>query len=92
MKSIKYILASGLVVLILGACSHSRPLMVTDNPSEKTGTSEYKTVLGIFRPMKADISIRTAAENGGISKVSTVDFRVEGNIFSTTYKTVVTGK
>ncbi len=92
MKSIKYILTASLVVLMLGACSHSRPLMVTDNPSEKKGTSEYKVVLGVFRPMHTDISIRSAAENGGISKVSTVDFRVEGNIFSTTYKTIVTGK
>lgn len=75
----------------IASCSHSRPILITDNPSEKTGTAEMDVILGIFRPMKGDLSIQTAAKNGGITKVSTVDFIVKSKIFKVTYQTVVTG-
>ncbi len=91
MKKLKYIMAVGVTAVVMASCSISRPVLVTDNASEKTGVSEFDVVLGIFRPMNADISIRKAAENGGITKVATVDFRVESKFFKTTYKTVVTG-
>jgi hypothetical protein len=39
-----------------------------------------------------DASIRSAAENGGITKISTVDQKVESSLFITTYSTVVTGE
>lgn len=93
MKKLKYILAVGVTALLMASCSLSKPVLVTDNPAgEEKGIAEYSVILGIFRPMKADISIKKAAENGGITKVATVDVRVESSFFKTTYKTVVTGQ
>jgi hypothetical protein len=91
MKKIKSIFAVLTTVLILASCSISRPVLVTDNASEKEGVSEFSVILGIFRPKEADISIKKAAENGGITKVATVDFKIESKFFKTTYKTIVTG-
>lgn len=91
MKKIKYILSMALVSLVISSCSVSSPILVTDNVSEKEGVAEYSVILGFIRPMEADVSIKKAAENGGITKVSTVDFSVESKFFKTTYKTIVTG-
>lgn len=91
MKKFRYILATLTTVLVMASCSVSRPVLVTDNASEKEGVAEYSVILGIFRPMKADVSIKKAAENGGITKVATVDQVIESGIFKSTYKTVVTG-
>lgn len=91
MKKIKNILAVGIVTL-LASCSISGPLMVTDNEiSDKRGEASYTVWLGFIRPMDADVSIRTAAKNGKIRKVATVDQRVESKLFRVTYTTVVTG-
>jgi len=91
MKKITYILGIVGTVLTMASCSISRPVLVTDNASEKEGTAEFSSILGIFRPMEADVSIKKAAANGGITRVATVDFRIEGGLFKTTYKTIVTG-
>lgn len=91
MKKFKYTIAAVTTALILASCSVSRPVLVTDNASEKEGSAEFSVILGIFRPMEADISIKKAAENGGITRVATVDYRVESKLFKTTYKTIVTG-
>jgi hypothetical protein len=91
MKKIKLLFTMAVLGAVMASCSVSRPILVTDNPSEKTGTASFDVILGIFRPMKGDLSIQTAAKNGGITKVSTVDFVVQSRIFKMTYKTVVTG-
>jgi hypothetical protein len=91
MKKIKVLFIMAVLGATIASCSHSRPILITDNPSEKTGTTEMDVILGIFRPMKGDLSIQTAAKNGGITKVSTVDFIVKSKIFKVTYQTVVTG-
>jgi len=92
-KTIKTIFV-GSLLLSLGSCSVSGPLFVTDNPGgkvNKTGEASYKVILG-FRPIKADASIATAAKNGKITKVSTVDQKVKGGLFVKTYSTIVTGE
>ena len=91
MKNIGSILAIGLFALIVSSCSYSQPLLVTDNASAKTGTAEFTVVFGFIRPADTDISIKTAAENGDITKIASVDYVVESKLFRTTYKTVVTG-
>ena len=83
------VIAIGLIAM--SSCSISGPILVTDNPNEKKGEASYTVILGIFRPKNADISIKKAAANGDITKVSTVDFRVKSKIFKKTYTTVVTG-
>ena len=91
MKKVKNIFVALTTILVISSCSISRPVLVTDNASEKQGVAEFDVVLGFLRPKDADVSIKKAAENGGITKVATVDFRVEGSLFKTTYKTIVTG-
>ncbi len=93
MKNVKNIIA-GVLLLSLGSCSVSGPLLITDNPGGRTtkkGVASYKSILG-FRPANADVSIATAAKNGKISKVATVDQTVKGGLFVKTYSTVVTGE
>lgn len=81
-----------MLAVILSSCAASMPILVTDNTSGgKEGTAEYSTFLGIS-PLNADASIATAAKNGGITKITSVDFLVEGGLFKTTYKTIVTGQ
>jgi len=79
---------------LMTSCSISGPLILTDNAggaSAKKGEASYKVIFG-FRPINVDISIATAAKNGGITKVSTVDQKIRAGIFTTTYTTVVTGE
>jgi len=91
MKKVKSILALGIVTL-LTSCAISGPIAITDNrANEKRGEASYTVWLGFIRPMEADISIRTAAKNGGITKVATVDSKIESKLFRATYTTIVTG-
>jgi hypothetical protein len=93
MKNIISIIATLAVIAVLfSSCSYSSavPLLVTDNTSVKTG--EAKEVVGIFGKKDVNVSIAKAAENGGITKVATVDFRTETSLFKTTYITIVTGE
>ena len=92
MKKIKSIIIIGAVAL-LTSCSISAPLLVTDNNvGTKRGEATYTVWLGFIRPMEADASIRTAAKNGGITKIATVDRKTYGGIFKATYSTIVTGE
>lgn len=59
---------------------------------EKVGTAKATGYLGVLF-FNADASIKSAAENGGISKISTVDIKrtdILGLIV--TYETIVTGE
>jgi hypothetical protein len=91
MKKIKSILAITAAGLLLVSCSVSGPLMVTNNKIVKRGVAERKVFLGITFG-SADLSIATAARNGNITKVATVDWKVSGGLFSKTYSTIVTGE
>jgi len=81
------------VAAIMSICSISYPVTVTANKSVKEGTVSQKVIFG-FRPMNMDLSIKTAAENGGIKRVATVDFIVENKAlgFIQKYTTLVTGE
>lgn len=90
---IKVLLTAVLMGFLLSSCGISYPVLVTENPvGEKVGTASYTVILGFIRPMDADVGIAAAAENGGISEVATVDFKVKGGLFKTTYTTIVTGQ
>jgi cytochrome c biogenesis protein ResB len=87
MKKIIYIVLLG---VSLTSCSVTYPGVATGNKAEKQGIAERKVWLGIaLKPV--DVSIEKAAKNGKISKIATVDHQVIGGLFSTTYKTIVTG-
>ena len=72
------------------SCSRVFPGMVTTAGVVKTGEARKKVWFGIYKDI--DISIYTAAKNGGITKVATVDHGFKGGLFSKTYFTIVTGE
>lgn len=77
----------------VSSCAVSYPVIVTTNKSVKEGRVSKKIIFGI-PPMNMDLSIKTAAENGGIKRVATVDFLVESKAlgFVRKYTTIVTGE
>ena len=80
------------LIALMTSCSISGPLLVTDNKAmEKRGEASYNIYLGFIRPMRADASIQTAAKNGNITKVATVDRKIYGGLFKSTITTTVTG-
>lgn len=92
MKSITKTLFAGFVILSMTACSVSGPLFVTDNPDGgKVGKSSYRVLFG-FALDGGDASIKKAAENGGITKISTVDQKMESGFLISRIVTVVTGE
>ena len=94
MKNIIKIVVAGLLIVSLNACSVTTrfPAMVTDNPAgEKEGRATVKVIGNVF-VLGGDLSIRTAAENGGITKISTVDYEVKSGLFVSKHTTIVTGE
>ncbi len=92
-KKIKTIAALVAVVAMMTSCSLTLPVNATSNPvGSKVGTSQATGYLGVLF-FNADASIRTAAQNGGITKISTVDVK-QGNVLGiiVTYETIVTGE
>ena len=68
------------------------PVAATDNSTAtKVGTAECVSYLGLITT--GDASIDTAKKNGGITKVSHVDWEVENTLgFIGKYKVVVYGE
>jgi len=92
MRKIKIVITLGLVTLFLTGCALTLPVGATGNPvGSKVGTSSGTAYWGILA-FDADASIRTAAANGGITKISTVDLKTS-NILNIiiTYECIVTG-
>ena len=93
LKKIRTIVALLAIVAMVSSCALTLPVNATSNPiGEKVGTATATGYLGILF-FDADASIRTAAKNGGITKISTVDIKQTSllNII-VTYETIVTGK
>ena len=91
-KNLTKALLTGLFIMSITACSVSGPLFVTDNPDGgKVGKSSYRIFFG-FALDGGDASIKKAAENGGITKISTVDQKIESGLMISRVVTVVTGE
>lgn len=78
---------------LLSSCSITMPVNATSNPmGSKVGRAKATGYLGVLF-FNADASIRTAAKNGGISKISSVDIK-SSNILNliVSYETIVTGE
>ena len=61
-------------VLALSSCSIVMPVTATSNPiGAKVGTAKATIIIGLF--FDQDASIQTAAKNGGIKEISTVDVK-----------------
>lgn len=93
MRKLKTIFTLLAIVAMMSSCSLTLPVTATSNPvGEKVGTAKATGYLGVLF-FDADASIRTAAKNGGITEISTVDIK-QGNVLNliVTYETIVTGK
>lgn len=93
LKKIKTIAAVIAIAAMITGCSITLPVTATSNPvGSKVGTATATGFFGIFF-FNADASIQTAARNGGITNISTVDIK-QGNILNliVTYETIVTGE
>jgi hypothetical protein len=92
MKKLFYSLFT-IAMLSLTSCSVTMPIAATSNPmGSKTGKATgtcflYQLCFG------ADASVQSAAKNGGITKISTVDLKTT-NLFGiiVTYTCIVTGE
>ena len=93
MKLIRFIFLSLSISLIISSCSLTLPVNATSNPvGSKVGTATATGYLSVLF-FNQDASIQTAAKNGGITKISTVDIKVT-NILGliVKYETIVTGE
>lgn len=87
----KKIIFVGVIAAVLTSCaSATYPGVATGNQSLKTGIAEKKVWFGTAKTV--DLGIVKAAQNGGITKVATVDYQIKYGFFNTTYKTIVTGE
>ena len=92
-KKIRAITVLFAAVAMMSSCSLTLPVNATSNPvGSKVGTAKATGYLGVLF-FDADASIRTAAKNGGITRISTVDIK-QGSILGliVTFETIVTGE
>jgi hypothetical protein len=81
------------IAAVMSSCSLTLPVNATSNPvGNKVGTAKATGYLGILF-FDQDASIRAAAKNGGITRISTVDIK-QTNILNLiiTFETIVTGE
>jgi hypothetical protein len=93
MRKIKMFVAVFSAAALMSSCSLTLPVAATSNPvGKKVGSATATGYLG-YLFFGADASIRTAAKNGGITKISTVDVK-QGSFLGliVTYETIVTGE
>lgn len=93
LKKIKTFAALFTVAALMTSCAVTLPVNATSNAvGKKVGTAKATGYLGVLF-FDQDASIRSAAKNGGITKISTVDIK-HTNILNliVTYETIVTGE
>jgi hypothetical protein len=85
---------SAIAMVALTSCSVTMPVAISSNPvGNKVGSAKTVAIVGLFFD-GGDASIQTAAKNGKISKISTVDFKQThylGMLYSE-YETIITGE
>ena len=81
------------LLVILAGCAVTLPVNATSNAvGNKVGTATATGYLGVLF-FDQDASIKTAAKNGGITKISTVDIKSTSILnLIVTYQTIVTGE
>jgi hypothetical protein len=93
LKKFRTVLALLAVAALMSSCAVTLPVNATSNPvGSKVGTATATGYLGyIF--FDQDASIQTAARNGGITRISTVDIKHTSILnIVVTYETIVTGE
>lgn len=93
LKKMKVVAAIFAVAIMMSSCALTLPVNATGlTIGDKVGTAKATGYLGMLF-FDADASIRTAAKNGGITRISTVDLK-QTNLLNliVTYETIVTGQ
>ena len=92
LSKIKLIVLAAIVGIVVSACSFTGPVNATSNPvGSKVGISKGASIFNIY--FDIDTSIRTAAKNGGITKISTVDYKIYNVLgIYIEYSCIVTGE
>jgi hypothetical protein len=92
MKKMKIAMLAA-VVALMSSCSLTLPVNATSNTvGSKVGRAKATGFFGVLF-FNQDASIRSAAKNGGISKISTVDIKNTSFLnLIVTYETIVTGE
>jgi len=85
--------AAAAMVVCLSSCSITMPVAATSNPvGSKMGEASAPVFLRVFC-FGGDASIKSAAKNGGITKISTVDMKMTDILgIIQTYTTMVSGE
>ena len=93
LKTIKSIAAMIVVAAVMSSCAVTMPVNATSNAiGSKVGKAKATGYLGVLF-FNQDASIQSAAKNGGITKVSTVDVKVTNLLgLVVGYETIVTGE
>ncbi len=84
-------------VITFSSCSFSSIYLLPGNPTDvkgnKRGEQKVTVILGIF-PFHRDLSVYKAAKNGGIKRISTVDYQVSIKFLGIVreHKIIVTGQ
>jgi hypothetical protein len=93
MKKTLVVLALVFAFVLVG-CTTVSPLAATSNDlGSKVGEAEGTYLFGALPlSFNIDLGIQKAAQNGGITKISTVDVKTKVGIFTTKVTTVVTGE
>jgi len=93
LRKIKTVFVLLAVVGMMTSCALTLPVNATSNPvGKKVGVSKATGYFGVIF-LDADASISTAAKNGGITKISTVDIKKTSLLnLIVTYETIVTGE
>lgn len=82
------------ISMFLSSCAVTVPVTATSNPvGSKVGKAKSTQILGFFFD-GGDLSIQRAAKEGGIKKISTVDFKSQLKFLWLVvgYETIVTGE
>ena len=92
MKKTLVVLALVFAFVLVG-CTTVSPLAATSNNlGSKVGEAEGTYLFGTLPLGNLDMGIQKAAQNGGITKISTVDVKVKNLVVLTKITTVVTGE
>lgn len=87
MKRFKFILLTGVISVLFASCTIMHTVTVTNNPvGTKTGVAKGNNFGNL------DVTLETAAKNGGITKIGTVETKATAILFFVKYKTTVTGE
>jgi hypothetical protein len=93
MKTRVLILAAVVLMMLITACSYNIPIGATSNAlGTKVGVYTQVGYLGFPPMMSKAAAVTEAAKNGGITKISTVNYNYTWLIFMTKYETIVTGE